>query len=51
MTAYAELVAATNFSFLTGASQPWEMVEMAMLLGYKGPTGTALPVLCGRGGT
>jgi error-prone DNA polymerase len=36
MTAYAELVAATNFSFLTGASQPWEMVEMAMLLGYKG---------------
>ncbi len=34
--AYAELVAATNYSFLTGASQPSEMVEKALLLGHKG---------------
>ena len=36
MTAYAELAAATNFSFLTGASQPAEMVETALVLGHTG---------------
>ncbi|HEV7234167.1 MAG TPA: PHP domain-containing protein, partial [Sphingorhabdus sp.] len=34
--AYAELVAATNYSFLRGASQPAEMVRQALLLGHKG---------------
>ncbi len=33
---YAELAAATNFSFLTGASQPAEMVETAIDLGHAG---------------
>jgi len=33
MTGYAELVAATNFSFLRGASHPHEMVEAAAALG------------------
>ena len=33
MTAFAELVAATNFSFLRGASHPHEMVEQAAELG------------------
>ena len=33
MTEYAELVAATNFSFLRGASHPDEMVETAARLG------------------
>ena len=33
---YAELAAATNFSFLTGASQPADMVETALALGHKG---------------
>jgi error-prone DNA polymerase len=33
---YAELAAATNFSFLTGASQPAEMVEVAIALGHSG---------------
>jgi error-prone DNA polymerase len=36
MSHYAELAATTNFSFLTGASQPSEMVETALLLGHKG---------------
>ncbi len=33
MTGYAELAAATNFSFLRGASHPHEMVETAARLG------------------
>jgi error-prone DNA polymerase len=33
---YAELAAATNFSFLTGASHPGEMVETAIALGHTG---------------
>jgi error-prone DNA polymerase len=33
MTAYAELQAATNFSFLRGASHPWELVSTADALG------------------
>jgi error-prone DNA polymerase len=33
MTAYAELQAATNFSFLQGASHPWELVSTADALG------------------
>jgi error-prone DNA polymerase len=33
MTAYAELAVTTNFSFLRGASHPYEMVEMADALG------------------
>ncbi len=33
---YAELAAATNFSFLRGASQPGEMVETAIALGHTG---------------
>ena len=33
---YAELAAATNFSFLRGASHPAEMVEEAIALGHKG---------------
>jgi error-prone DNA polymerase len=33
---YAELAAATNFSFLTGASHPGEMVETAIALGHSG---------------
>ncbi|MFN4088560.1 MAG: error-prone DNA polymerase [Alphaproteobacteria bacterium] len=33
---YAELVAATNFSFLRGASPPQEMVTTALLLGHAG---------------
>ncbi|MEY2926631.1 MAG: hypothetical protein RL367_1108, partial [Pseudomonadota bacterium] len=36
MTSYAELAAATNFSFLTGASQPAEMVAAAIALGHQG---------------
>lgn len=36
MTGYAELAASTNFSFLTGASQPEIMVGAAMMLGHKG---------------
>ena len=35
MTACAELVAATNFSFLRGASHPHEMVERAGELGLS----------------
>jgi error-prone DNA polymerase len=34
--AYAEAVAATNFSFLRGASHPAEMVEAAIALGHSG---------------
>ncbi|GJE54777.1 MULTISPECIES: error-prone DNA polymerase [Methylobacterium] len=34
--AYAELVAATNFSFLRGASQPQDMVLTALLLDQSG---------------
>ncbi|MGE4321601.1 MAG: error-prone DNA polymerase [Sphingobium sp.] len=34
--AFAELVAATSFSFLRGASAPEDMVRRAMLLGLKG---------------
>ncbi|MBW8813537.1 MAG: error-prone DNA polymerase [Caulobacterales bacterium] len=33
MTRYAELQAATNFSFLRGASHPWELVAGAHVLG------------------
>ncbi len=33
---YAELAAATNFSFLRGASQPADMVETAIALGQAG---------------
>ena len=33
---YAEPIAATNFSFLRGASHPAEMVETALALGIKG---------------
>jgi error-prone DNA polymerase len=33
---YAELAAATSFSFLRGASQPAEMVETAIALGHHG---------------
>jgi error-prone DNA polymerase len=33
MTAYAELQAASNFSFLQGASHPWELVATADALG------------------
>jgi error-prone DNA polymerase len=33
---YAELAAATNFSFLSGASQPADMVEAALALGHSG---------------
>ena len=36
MSGYAELAASTNFSFLTGASQPAEMVEVALALGHSG---------------
>jgi error-prone DNA polymerase len=36
MTAYAELVAATNYSFLRGASHPAEMVLHAAALGMAG---------------
>ena len=36
MTAFAELVAATNFSFLRGASHPHEMVGRAIELGMAG---------------
>ncbi len=35
MTAYAELVAASNFSFLRGASRPEELAVAAAELGYK----------------
>jgi error-prone DNA polymerase len=34
--AYAELAAATNFSFLRGASHPEEMVAQALALGHAG---------------
>lgn len=33
---YSELHCISNFSFLTGASHPEELVEQAALLGYKG---------------
>ena len=36
MTDYSELVAATNYSFLRGASHPAEMVFQAAALGMKG---------------
>src|SRR3546814_20392823 len=36
MTGYAELAAATNFSFLRGASQPAEMVAQAISLVLQG---------------
>ena len=36
MTNFAELVAATNYSFLRGASHPREMVAMAIGLGLSG---------------
>ena len=35
-TGFAELVAATNYSFLRGASHPHEMVAQALALGMKG---------------
>ncbi|HKX78893.1 MAG TPA: error-prone DNA polymerase [Novosphingobium sp.] len=36
MTGFAELVAATNYSFLRGASHPTDMVGQAIALGYAG---------------
>jgi len=36
MTGFAELVAATNYSFLRGASHPCDMVGQALALGYAG---------------
>ena len=36
MTGFAELVAATNYSFLRGASHPGEMIERALALGHAG---------------
>jgi error-prone DNA polymerase len=36
MSAYAELAAATHFSFLRGASPPGDMVLTALLLGHAG---------------
>jgi len=33
MTSFAEVIAATNFSFLRGASHPFEMVGQAAELG------------------
>jgi error-prone DNA polymerase len=36
MSLYAELAAATNFSFLRGASPPQDMVRTALLLGHTG---------------
>ncbi|MFC5068065.1 error-prone DNA polymerase [Flaviflagellibacter deserti] len=36
MTAFAELVAASNFSFLRGASHPGDLVKQAALLGMNG---------------
>src|SRR5262245_32067965 len=36
MTGFAELVAATNYSFLTGASHPGDMVGRALELGMAG---------------
>jgi error-prone DNA polymerase len=36
LPAYAELHAASNFSFLRGASQPEELVQRALALGYSG---------------
>ncbi|MBA4012515.1 MAG: error-prone DNA polymerase [Phenylobacterium sp.] len=35
MTRYAELQAATNFSFLRGASHPWELVSAAGMMGMQ----------------
>ena len=35
MTRYAELQATTNFSFLRGASHPWELVAGADALGIE----------------
>src|SRR4051812_13377327 len=35
MTRYAELQASTNFSFLRGASHPWELVAGADALGIE----------------
>ena len=35
MTPYAELHAASNFSFLQGASHPWELVAGADALGIE----------------
>ena len=35
MTRYAELQVTTNFSFLRGASHPWEMVATAQALGLE----------------
>ncbi|WP_237152849.1 error-prone DNA polymerase [Oryzibacter oryziterrae] len=36
MTAYVELAASSNYSFLTGASHPQELVATATALGYAG---------------
>ncbi|QDV90585.1 Error-prone DNA polymerase [Phycisphaerae bacterium RAS2] len=35
LTAYAELTVASNFTFLTGASHPDELIEQAAMLGYR----------------
>lgn len=48
---YAELVAASNFSFLRGASHPDEMVLAAKALGLAAiglATATPLPAWSGR---
>ena len=53
MTRYAELQTTTNFSFLRGASHPWEMVVGADALGSRrwgSATATAWPGWCGPGG-
>jgi hypothetical protein len=36
LPAYAELHCLSNFTFLRGASHPWELIERACELGYKG---------------
>ncbi|HEY4253565.1 MAG TPA: error-prone DNA polymerase [Roseomonas sp.] len=36
MSAFAELAARSNFTFLDGASHPWELVKRAKALGYAG---------------
>src|SRR3546814_13004812 len=41
MTGFAELAAATNFSFLRAASQPPDLVAQAISLGLQGKSGTA----------
>src|SRR5688572_26678731 len=35
MTSYVELQTTSNFSFLRGASHPYELIRQAALLGYR----------------